>query len=284
LSSITKEPPTGGKMQEETMKARMAWMATGLALLLSLIAAAPPAAAQTVDEIIKRGKIIVGVNTTTPIFGLMGKDGQPEGYDPDVARLVGKYMGVPVEFVSVTGANRIPFLLSGRVDIVIALFGITPERALQVSFSMPYASEAATLVAPASRNVKTIDDLANLRVGVPRGAMQDLILTPVAQAKSINLMRFDDEATGLQAMISGQIDLVGTGLLVNRTLNRNDPGKNYEVKVVLRELHFGIGTRRGQTDLLQWLNTFIYSIKNNGELDAISRKWRELPLGDLPVF
>jgi polar amino acid transport system substrate-binding protein len=114
--------------------------------------------------------------------------------------------------------------------------------------------------------------------------MQDLILTPVAGAKAINVMRFDDEATALQAMISGQIDLVGTGLLVNRTLNRNDPGKNYEVKLVLRELHFGIGMRRGQTDLLQWLNTFIYTIKNNGELEAISRKWRELPLGELPVF
>src|SRR5215471_8032322 len=243
-----------------------------------------PVAAQTVDDIIKRGKVIIGVNTTTPIFGLMGKDGQPEGYDPDVARLLGKYMGVPVEFVSVTGANRIPYLLSSRVDLVIALFGITAERALQVAFSIPYASEAATLVAPASRAVKTIDDLKGLRVGVPRGAMQDLILTPLAQEKGINLMRFDDEATGLQALISGQIDLAGTGLLVYRTLNRNDPGKNYEVKVVLRELHFGIGMRRGATDLLQWTNTFIYFIKNNGELDAISRKWRELPVGELPVF
>ena len=101
------------------MRARRTLMATGLSFLLGLFAATLPAAAQTVDEIIKRGKIIVGVNTTTPIFGLMGKDGQPEGYDPDVARLLGKYMGVPVEFVSVTGANRIPFLLSGRVDIVI---------------------------------------------------------------------------------------------------------------------------------------------------------------------
>ena len=91
-------------------------------------------------------------------------------------------------------------------------------------------------------------------------------------------MRFDDEATALQALISGQIDVVGTGLLVNRTLNRNDPGKNYEVKIVLRPLHFGIGIRRGQTELLQWLNTFVYTIKNNGELDAISRKWRQLPL------
>ena len=257
-----------------------------VALLLGIAVAGPEhrAAAQTVDDIIKRSKVIVGVNTTTPIFGLMGKDGQPEGYDPDVARLVGKYMGVPVEFVSVTGANRIPYLLSGQVDMVIALFGITPERALQISFSIPYASEAATLVAPASRQVKTVDDLKGLRVGVPRGAMQDLILTPIAEAKGINLMRFDDEATDLQALISGQTDLAGTGLMVSRTLNRNDPGKNYEVKIVLRELHFGIGVRRGATDLLQWLNTFIYAIKNDGELDGISRKWRELPVGDLPVF
>jgi polar amino acid transport system substrate-binding protein len=259
-------------------------VALSIVLGLSVSSLAPAVTAQTVDEIIKRGKVIVGVNTTTPIFGLVGSDGQPEGYDPDVARLVGKYLGVQVEFVSVTGANRLPFLLTNRVDMVIALFGITPERAQQIWFSMPYATEAATLVAPASRAVKSVDDLAGLRVGVPRGAMQDLILTPQAAAKKINLMRFDDEATALQAIVSGQIDVVGTGLLVYRTLNRNDPGKNYEVKIVLRPLHFGIGIRRGQIDLLQWLNTFIYTIKNNGELDAISRKWRQLPLEPLPVF
>jgi polar amino acid transport system substrate-binding protein len=268
------------------MRAHRTVVLVALSLFVALSAAplVPSAAAQTVDEIIKRGKVIVGVNTTTPIFGLVGSDGQPEGYDPDVARLVGKYLGVQVEFVPVTGANRLPFLLTSRVDMVIALFGITPERAQQIWFSMPYATEAATLVAPASRAVKTVDDLAGLRVGVPRGAMQDLILTPQAAAKKINLMRFDDEATALQALISGQIDVVGTGLLVNRTLNRNDPGKNYEVKIVLRPLHFGIGIRRGQIDLLQWLNTFVYTIKNNGELDAISRKWRQLPLEPLPVF
>jgi polar amino acid transport system substrate-binding protein len=168
--------------------------------------------------------------------------------------------------------------------VLICLFGITPERAQQVWYSMPYATEAATLVGPGSRNVKSIDDLKGLKVGVPRGAMQDLILSPVAAAKGITLQRFDDEATGLQALISGQVDLTGTGLLVYRTLNRNDPGKDYSVKVVLRELHFGIGMRRGSTDLLQWTNTFLYFIKNNGELDAISRKWRELPVGELPVF
>jgi polar amino acid transport system substrate-binding protein len=265
------------------------WQRFSIAAALGLVIATPgltPAAAQqqTIDDIVKKGTIVVGVSTTTPIFGLVGSDGQPEGYDPDVARLLAKYLGVKVEFVPVTGANRIPQLLSGRVDVLICLFGITPERAQQVWYSMPYAFEAATLVAPAAVNVKTLDDLKGKRVGVPRGAMQDLMLTPIAQEKGFNLQRFDDEATELQALISGQIDLGGTGLLVNQRLNRNDPGKDYQVKIVLRPLHFGIGIRRGEIDKLQWLNTFVYTIKNNGELDAISRKWRGLPLEDLPVF
>jgi polar amino acid transport system substrate-binding protein len=149
---------------------------------------------------------------------------------------------------------------------------------------MPYAYEAATLVAPQAVDVSSIEDLAGLRVGVPRGAMQDLMLTPLAEEIGFDLQRFDDEATELQALISGQVDLGGTGLLVNQTLNRNDPGKEYEVKIVLRPLHFGIGMRRGEVDKLQWINTFVYEIKKNGQLDAISRKWRGLPLEELPVF
>ncbi|MDO8319414.1 transporter substrate-binding domain-containing protein [Rhodoferax sp.] len=261
-------------------------LSTAIAIGFFAILHAPAQAAgpQTIDDIIKKGTIVVGVSTTTPIFGLIGKNGEPEGYDPDVAHLLAKYLGVKVEFVPVTGANRIPQLLGGRVDLLISLFGITPERAQQVWFSMPYAYEAATLVAPAAVKVKTIDDLKGKRVGVPRGAMQDLLLTPLAQGKGFHLQRFDDEATELQALIAGQIDLGGTGLLVNQRLNKSDPGKDYQVKILLRPLHFGIGLRRGETDKLQWLNTFIYTIKNNGELDAISRKWRGLPLEELPVF
>ena len=254
------------------------------AFALTAISAAHGQAPQSIDDIIKKGTIVVGVSTTTPIFGLVGKNGEPEGYDPDVARLLAKYLGVKVEFVPVTGANRIPQLLSGRVDVLICLFGITPERAQQVWYSMPYAYEAATLVGPASVKVKTIDELKGKRVGVPRGAMQDIALTPLAAEKGFQIQRFDDEATELQALIAGQIDVGGTGLLVNQRLNKSDPGKNYEVKLIVRPLHFGIGLRRGELDKLQWLNTFVYTIKNNGELDAISRKWRELPLETLPTF
>ena len=85
--------------------------------LIAVLYAPAAAALQTINAIIKKGTIVVGVSTTTPIFGLIGQQGEPEGYDPDVARLLAQYLGVKVEFVPVTGANRVPQLLSGRVDV-----------------------------------------------------------------------------------------------------------------------------------------------------------------------
>ena len=260
---------------------RRATIMAVLALGLVSTIAPRPAVAQNVDEILKRGKVLIGVDTANPPFGAVGKDGEPEGYDPDVARLIGKYLGVPVEFVTITAQNRMAYLLTNRLDMI--MLGITPERARQIWFSMPYATEAAVLVGPASLQVKTLADLAGKRVGVPRGAMQDLVLSQSAPVGT-NIMRFDDQATAVQALIAGQVDLAGTGMLQFRTINRDNPGRNYETKLVLRPLHFGIGIRRGNTDLLQFLNTTLYAIKNNGELEAISQKWRGLPLGELPVF
>jgi polar amino acid transport system substrate-binding protein len=242
-----------------------------------------PAYSQTVDDILKRGKVIIAVDTTTPPYGAVGPNGEPEGYDPDFARLIGKYLGVPAELVPVTPPNRIPYLLTSRVDMVVSLFSITPERSLQVAFSIPYANEASVLVAPKARGVSEFKDLAGLKVGLPRGTLQDMILTASAP-QGTNILRFEDEATAIQAMISGQIDVLGTGSQVPRTMNRTHPGMDYEVKMVLREAHFGIGVRRGQTDLLQWLNTMIYAVKNNGELNQLSEKWRGTKLPDLPVF
>jgi len=94
--------------------------------------------------------VLVAVDPTSAPFGTTGTDGQPAGYDVDVAKLVAKYMGVQLELVPVTSTNRIPFLLTNRVDMVISLFSITPERALQVWFSDPYAV-VGTIVVRAQR-------------------------------------------------------------------------------------------------------------------------------------
>src|ERR1700737_2107431 len=122
------------------------WVRCFAALLLLAVANAPgPVAAQTLDEIIKRGTVLIGVDTGTPPFGVTNKDQQPDGADIEVAKLVAKDLGVAIEMVPVTGPTRVASLLTGKVDMVISIFGITPERAKSVAFSIPYGTLKAAI-------------------------------------------------------------------------------------------------------------------------------------------
>jgi len=259
----------------------MAFRTLLAALFVVLSVAAAPA--QTVDDILKRGSINVGLLTDLPPFGYLDDKREPIGYDVDVATLLGKYMGVAVNLVQVTGPNRIPFLLTNKVDILVATFGITPERAKQVAFSIPYSDLENVILAPKSRTIASIEDLKGLRIGVPRAGSQDLILTQ-ALGSAARIMRFDDDATTFQSVVSGQTDAVAdTGVVADQVIAVN-PAAQLEKKFVLFRQYQGITLRTNQDNLRQWLNTFVYYIKNNGELDAIHRKWLKSPLPAMPTF
>lgn len=260
------------------MKRLLTWVFVAVAMC-GLTAAG--ARAQTVDDIIKRGKVQIAVDPTSAPFGITGTDGQPDGFDIDVARLVAKYLGVKLELVPVTSQNRIPYLLTNRVDMVISLFSVTPERALQVWFSSPYAAVGTIITARNDKKISSFDDLKGLRIGVPRGTIPDNLLTKMA-LPDVQIVRFDDEATSIQALVTGQVDALGSSTTALIVLNRGKAQKEFERKLTLVENHFAIGVRRGQVDLLQWLNTFIYSIRTNGELNAITEKWTGQKMGPLP--
>ncbi|MCO5093377.1 transporter substrate-binding domain-containing protein [Bosea sp. (in: a-proteobacteria)] len=261
------------------MKRILNWASAALATLCLTLTTA--AGAQTVDDIIKRGTVQIAVDPTSAPFGITGSDGQPDGFDVDVARLVAKYLGVKLELVPVTSQNRIPYLLTNRVDMVISLFSVTPERALQVQFSSPYAAVGTIVTARADRKIASFADLKGLKVGVPRGTIPDNLLTKMA-LPDVQIVRFDDEATSIQALVSGQVDALGSSTTALLVLNRGKAQKEFERKLTLVENHFGIGIRRGQSDLLQWLNTFVYAIRANGELNALTEKWTGEKMGALP--
>jgi len=253
-------------------------------LSLALLAFQGVANAQTPDEIIQRGKVVIAIDTTVPPYGMLDEGNQPSGIDVDVANEIGKALKVPVEFVTVNSPGRIPALLSNRVDMVVAIFSITPERALQVAFSNPYAGQSAVLIAPKSKAIKGPEDLQNLKVGVTRGALEDGALTAL-EIPGIEILRFDDGPSTVQAMLSGQIDAMGGGDYGEIYLRKGANGEEFEQKFPLRAAHFGIGIRRGNPELLQWLNTFVYALKNTGELDKISKKHRGgAPMMPLPTF
>lgn len=242
------------------------------ALAAAAFGLAAPSQAQTVDEIKAKGKVTIGMLVDFPPFGITTADGRPDGYDADVAKLLAKHMGVPVDIVPVTGPNRIPYLLTNKVDLLVASLGITEERAKQVQFSKPYAAIEIGLLAPQKTAIKGPEDLSGKRIGVARASTQDQSLTAVAP-KDARIMRFDDDASAVQAMLSGQVDALGISNVVAQQIKTMAPQANYEMKFVLKSQVQGIAMRQGQDKLLAWVNDFLATVKNNGELNAIHQKW-----------
>ena len=243
--------------------------------------AAPKAYALTPEEIKGKGTLVVGVLTDYPPFGGTDSDQQPAGYDVDVSRLMAKQLGVDLQIVPVTGPNRIPYLLTGKIDAVVATFGIIKERTKQVNFSNPYSAMTIYILGSKELPVSKPDDLKDKRIGVTRASTQDTAVMEVAPPES-TIMRFDDDATTTQSIISGQVDVIGASNTVLATINKEFPDLGVEPKFVLKQQANGIAFRKADTAFRDWTNDFIASIVANGQLSEINQRWFGEPLKSLP--
>ncbi|WP_261803299.1 transporter substrate-binding domain-containing protein [Variovorax sp. PAMC26660] len=154
-----------------TTTRRAAIAALGLGAALTVFA--PFASAQSVADIKKKGEITIGMLVDFPPYGTTDAKNQPDGYDADVAKLLAKDWGVKANIVPVTGPNRIPFLLTNKVDVLVASLAITPERAKQVDFSIPYAAASVVLFGAKKVEIKTAADFKGI---LPRGNLKRHIL------------------------------------------------------------------------------------------------------------
>lgn len=240
--------------------------------------------AQSVDEIVKRGSVKIGVLVGAPPFGSVDAQGNPIGYDADVATLVGKYLGVSVTMVQLTPPARIPALESGKVDFLIATLAPTPERAKAVMFTIPYSAFQVGIYSNKDTKIEKWDDLKGMTVGVNRGSSVEREFVNREKELGLTILRFDDDATTMQALFSGQVQAIaGPDAQANAAiLARGDT--TTEVKFFFGMQPNSMTVRKDAYDLHQWLNNTIYYIKQNGELDAIARKWVGTPLPTLPTF
>lgn len=239
-----------------------------------------PVSADTLSDIQKRGTIRIAVPLDTPPFGSVNAERKPEGFDIDLAQMIGKSLGVKVELQQVTGANRIPYLMTDKVDIIIAILGLTPERAKQVMFTAPYADTHLGVYGPKSVAVKSADELGNIKVVAAKGTTQDLGL--VAMNPKANIMRTEDDATAATAYVTGQADLFATNSIAIPELKKRAPNKEFELKFPIRRAPAHIGVKMGDFTMLQWLNSFIFFNSMDGELDKLHQKWLGMPMAQLP--
>jgi polar amino acid transport system substrate-binding protein len=246
--------------------------AAATAFLAGSLAVAQSAQAQTVDQLKSKGTVTVGVMVDFPPFGLLDKDNKPDGYDEDIARLLAKEMGVKLEFVPVSGPNRIPYLLTGKVDMIIGALGITPARAEQVLFSDVYATTKLAIYGQKSVKVESEQDLKNVRIGVARASTQDITITKRAPEGS-RIQRFDDDASAVQALLSSQVQVIGLTTTLIPELEKIAPKGAFEIKMPLDTFSYGIAVRPGQTELSTWVNGFLAKIKQDGRLNQLHHKW-----------
>lgn len=235
-----------------------------------------PAMAQTLESIKSAGTVKIGMLVDFPPFGIMNESNQPDGYDADVAKLLAKEWGVEVQIVPVTGPNRIPYLQSNQVDLLVASLGITEERAKSVDFSEPYAGISIGVFGAEDVEVSKPEDLSGKTVGVARASTQDTAVTKIAP-QDATIQRFDDDASAVQALLSGQVELIGVSNVVAAQIEQAAPGR-FNQKIELSQQVQGIAVRKGSTELLEAVNAFIEKVKADGQLSAIHEKWLGTPL------
>jgi len=253
-----------------------------VAAALGAMGLSAPASAD-LSDILSAGKIKIAVPENFPPFGALGASGEHAGYDVDVAKLIAEDLGVELEIVPVASKQRIPFLETDRVDLVISSMGANPSRAKSIWFSSAYAPFFSGAFATEGMAIASPADLAGKKVGLTSGTLEDLELTKVAPDDA-EIIRFGDNAATLAAYASGQVDVLVTGNTVAADFSSKNPDKKIETKFIIKESPCFIGVKKGSFDLLQWVNVFILHKTLGGELNSLSEKWFGQKLPPLPAL
>ena len=157
---------------------------------------------RTLDEIKESGTINIGVFSDKSPFGFVDEKGEYAGYDVYFGERIGEDLGVKINYVSTEAANRIEYLQTGKVDIILANFTVTEERTQEVDFALPYMNVALGVVSPDSAVVESLDDLgADDQIIVISGTTAETYLTK--NYPDIKLQKYDAYAEAKTAFENG---------------------------------------------------------------------------------
>lgn len=233
--------------------------------------------ADALTDIQKKGVVRIAIPQDFPPFGSLGADLKLQGYDIDMANLIAQELGVKLELVPVTSTNRVPFLTTGKVDLVISSLGKNEERAKVIDFSQAYAPFPKSVYGPADVHIAGPADLANKTVGVTRGSTEDMALTAVAPA-STNIKRYEDNNATAQSYLTGQVQLVTLGNIVANAVNDRTKQRPMVAKFAVEDTPCYIGVGKGETALLSKVDEIVSKTKADGRLNALAERWMKLTL------
>ena len=222
---------------------------------------------RTLEEIKSSGTINIGVFSDKSPFGYVDENGEYQGYDVYFANRIGEDLGVKINYVSTEAANRIEYLQTGKVDIILANFTVTPERAQEVDFALPYMNVALGVVSPEDAVITSLDEIgADDQVIVISGTTAETYLEK--NNPEIKLQKYDAYAEAKTAFENGN----GVAWANDNTeviaFSIENPGYVVGIPSLGSADTIAPAVTKGNTTLLNWLNDEIKALGNENFFHA----------------
>ena len=214
---------------------------------------------RTLDEIKESGTINIGVFSDKNPFGYVDENGEYQGYDVYFANRIGEDLGVKINYVSTEAANRIEYLQTGKVDIILANFTVTPQRAEEVDFALPSMNVALGVVSPDGRVIESLDSWnTEDQIIVISGTTAETYL--IENYPDIPLQKYDSYATAKNALENGNgVAWVNDNTEVIAFALQND-GYTVGIPSLGSQDSIAPAVSKGNNTLLDWLNEEIVSL------------------------
>jgi polar amino acid transport system substrate-binding protein len=238
-----------------------------------------PLQARPIQDIVRSGTLKVGVNPNFPPMSSYGPANQLVGFDVDVARAVASAMGVRLELVPTEAAQRVPFLVSGRIDISLGALTRTPERERLIDFTVPLHSEAMGVITTSRLPVRSWQELD--RTDVTLVNMRGNQSVEVLKEKLPRPQRLlvDGNADTIRAIAQGRADALVENVDFFIGFTKNYPDVKWEVlSDPIFVAYCAIGVAKGNSGLRDYVDGVLYRLHSEGTIAALWRKWYGAPM------
>ena len=233
------------------------------------------------QQIRERGRLVVGVFTDKPPFGYVDEQGKYRGYDTDLAGYLAASLfgdASKGEYVSVDPASRIPFLQSGKVDLVLANMTVTPERAQVVDFTHPNLRVAVQALVREDSGIERFEQLAGRTVIVTTGTTADLWLTQ--QHPELKLIKYERTSLSLQALADGRGDAYVQDNIVLYGWAKENPGYRVLDESLGEPAPIAPAVRKGNDQVRDWVSAEIRRLGEDGTLRQLYDRYLRPQLPD----
>ena len=227
----------------------------------------------SLEQIQKDGKVRIGVFSDKPPFGYVDAQGKSQGFDVEIGKAIGKDLlgdENKVEFVLVDAANRAEYLLSKKVDIILANFTVTPARKEVVDFANPYMKVALGVVSKDGSVITALEQLKGKTLIVDKGTTADIFFTK--NYPDVKLLKFEQNTETFEALRDGRGDALSNDNTFLFAWAKQNPGYTVGVKNFGDQDVIAPAVRKDAPELLNWLNNEIQTLGKDGRLKQAYEK------------